>query len=167
MIKLKDLILESSFLDDFKKMNNGYDPKSIISDFSRESSKALAGKKLDPTERSDHNRYVKDIITWFSKMEKNGPTVKVGDLVKVYMASKREMGIGKIVKSTIVKGSFGRDGQVAPDKQPGWVIECYTENNTGTEKPPLNYKGKKYYYIGTLTYSQYLEGDKDAFSKLN
>jgi len=167
MIKLKDLIVESSFLDGFKKINSGYDPKSILADFSKKSAVNLDGKKIsDPGEKADHNRYIKDITTWFSKMEKNGPTVKIGDLVSVYMQSEREMGIGKIVKSTITKGDFGRDGQVAPDKQPAWAIECYTKKNIGTTKTPIEYKGNKYYYIGTLTYPQYLEGTKYAFSKL-
>ena len=162
MIKLRDLLKEVSFLDNFKKVNSGYNPKKIIADFSKESGTDLA----DKADREDHNRYVKDMIAWFNKMDKKGPTVKVGDLVNVNMRTMRRTGIGKIVKAVEMQGSFGFMGQAAPDKQPAWKIDCYTERNIGTSKQPIEYKGNTYYYQGTLYYPQHEEGDKTAFSKL-
>jgi hypothetical protein len=132
-IKLKDLLKEVSFLDNFKKVNSGYNPKKIIADFSKESGTDLA----DKNDREDHKRYVKDMIAWFDKMDKKGPTVKVGDLVNVNMRTMRRTGIGKIVKAVEMQGSFGFMGQAAPDKQPAWKIDCYTERNIGTSKQPI------------------------------
>lgn len=162
MIKLKDLLKEASFLDNFKKVNSGYNPKKIIADFSKESGKDLADKR----DREDHKRYVEDMIAWFKKMDKKGPTVKIGDLVNVNMRSMNRTGIGKIVQATTMQGSFGFMGQAAPDKQPAWKIDCYTERNIGTSKQPIEYKGNTYYYQGTLYYPQHEEGDKNTFSKL-
>lgn len=162
VIKLKDLLKEASFLDNFKKVNSGYNPKKIIADFSKESGTDLA----DKNDREDHKRYVKDMIAWFDKMGKKGPTVKVGDLVNVNMRTMHRTGIGKIVKAVEMQGSFGFMGQAAPDKQPAWKIDCYTERNIGTSKQPIEYKGNSYYYQGTLYYPQHEEGDKNAFSKL-
>ena len=162
VIKLKDLLKEASFLDNFKKVNSGYNPKKIIADFSKESGTDLA----DKDDREDHKRYVKDMIAWFDKMGKKGPTVKVGDLVNVNMRTMHRTGIGKIVKAVEMQGSFGFMGQAAPDKQPAWKIDCYTERNIGTSKQPIEYKGNTYYYQGTLYYPQHEEGDKNAFSKL-
>ena len=137
MIKLKDLLKEASFLDNFKKVNSGYNPKKIIADFSKESGTDLA----DKDDREDHKRYVKDMIAWFAKMDKKGPTVKVGDLVNVNMRTMRRTGIGKIVKAVEMQGSFGFMGQAAPDKQPAWKIDCYTEKNIGTSKKPIDVNG--------------------------
>jgi len=162
MIKLKDLLKEVSFLDNFKKVNPGYNPKSIIANFSKESGKDMT----DASDRADHKRYVKDMTTWFDKMDKKGPTVKIGDLVKVNMRSTGKEGIGKIVAATKMRGNFGFMGQAAPDNQPAWKIDCYTEKNIGTSKKPIEYNGKPYYYVGTLYYPQHEEGDKNTFSKL-
>jgi hypothetical protein len=162
MIKLKDLIKEVSFLDNFKKVNPGYNPKSIIANFTKHSATDMDGGD----DKADHKRYVKDLNAWFDKMDKKGPTVKVGDLVKVNMRSTGKEGIGKIVKATTMAGNFGFMGQAAPDKQPAWKIDCYTEKNIGTSKSPIEYNGKNYYYIGTLEYPQHMEGDKNSFSKL-
>ena len=153
---------EESFLDNFKKVNRGYDPKQIIANFTKQSGKDNA----DVEDRADHKRYVKDMTAWFDKMEKNGPTVKVGDLVKVSMRSNGKEGIGKIVAATKMAGNFGFMGQAAPDNQPAWKIDCYTEKNIGTTKKPIEYKGKSYYYMGTLQYPQHEEGNKNTFSKL-
>ena len=161
-ISLKSLLKEASFLDNFKKVNSGYNPKKIIADFSKESGTDLA----DKDDKKDHQRYVKDLITWFDKMDKKGPTVKVGDLVSVSMKTIGKEGIGKIVKAVTMQGNFGFMGQAAPDKQPAWKIDCYSERNIGTSKQPIEYKGKSYYYQGTVYYPQHEEGDKNAFSKL-
>jgi DNA-binding Lrp family transcriptional regulator len=166
-IKLKDLLKEASFLDNFKKVNSGYNPKKIIADFSKESGTDLPDKStIDPEDKKDHERYVKDLKTWFDKMDKKGPTVKVGDLVSVSMKTIGKEGIGKIVKAVTMQGNFGYMGQAAPDKQPSWKIDCYSERNIGTSKQPIEYKGKSYYYQGTVYYPQHEEGDKNAFSKL-
>ena len=166
-IKLKDLLKEASFLDNFKKVNSGYNPKKIIADFSKESGTDLTDKStIDPEDKKDHERYVKDLKTWFDKMDKKGPTVKVGDLVSVSMKTIGKEGIGKIVKAVTMQGNFGYMGQAAPDKQPSWKIDCYSERNIGTSKQPIEYKGKSYYYQGTVYYPQHEEGDKNAFSKL-
>ena len=119
MIKLKDLLKEASFLDNFKKVNSGYNPKKIIADFSKESGTDLA----DKDDKKDHQRYVKDLKTWFDTMDKKGPTVKVGDLVSVSMKTIGKEGIGKIVKAITMQGNFGYMGQAAPDKQPAWKID--------------------------------------------
>ena len=161
-IKLKNLLKEASFLDNFKKVNSGYNPKKIIADFSKESGTDLA----DKDDKKEHQRYVKDLKTWFDTMDKKGPTVKVGDLVSVSMKTIGKEGIGKIVKAVTMQGNFGFMGQAAPDKQPAWKIDCYTERNIGTSKQPIEYKGTTYYYQGTLYYPQHEEGDKTAFSKL-
>jgi hypothetical protein len=167
VIKLKDLLKEASFLDNFKKVNSGYNPKKIIADFTKESGTDLADKStIDPEDKKDHQRYVKDLKTWFDKMDKKGPTVKVGDLVSVSMKTIGKEGIGKIVKAVTMQGNFGYMGQAAPDKQPSWKIDCYSERNIGTSKQPIEYKGKSYYYQGTVYYPQHEEGDKNAFSKL-
>jgi hypothetical protein len=167
VIKLKDLLKEASFLDNFKKVNSGYNPKKIIADFTKESGTDLADKStIDPEDKKDHQRYVKDLKTWFDKMDKKGPTVKVGDLVSVSMKTIGKEGIGKIVKAVTMQGNFGYMGQAAPDKQPAWKIDCYSERNIGTSKQPIEYKGKSYYYQGTVYYPQHEEGDKNAFSKL-
>jgi hypothetical protein len=167
VIKLKDLLKEASFLDNFKKVNSGYNPKKIIADFTKESGTDLADKStIDPEDKKDHQRYVKDLKTWFDKMDKKGPTVKVGDLVSVSMKTIGKEGIGKIVKDVTMQGNFGYMGQAAPDKQPAWKIDCYSERNIGTSKQPIEYKGKSYYYQGTVYYPQHEEGDKNAFSKL-
>jgi len=166
-IKLKDLLKEASFLDNFKKVNSGYNPKKIIADFTKESGTDLTDKStIDPEDKKDHERYVKDLKTWFDKMDKKGPTVKVGDLVSVSMKTIGKEGIGKIVKAVTMQGNFGYMGQAAPDKQPSWKIDCYSERNIGTSKQPIEYKGKSYYYQGTVYYPQHEEGDKNAFSKL-
>jgi hypothetical protein len=99
-------------------------------------------------------------------MDKKGPTVKVGDLVNVNMRTMHRTGIGKIVQAVTMQGNFGFMGQAAPDKQPAWKIDCYTERNIGASKQPIEYKGNSYYYQGTLYYAQHEEGDKNAFSKL-
>jgi DNA-binding Lrp family transcriptional regulator len=167
VIKLKDLLKEASFLDNFKKVNSGYNPKKIIADFTKESGTDLTDKStIDPEDKKDHERYVKDLKTWFDKMDKKGPTVKVGDLVSVSMKTIGKEGIGKIVKAVTMQGNFGYMGQAAPDKQPSWKIDCYSERNIGTSKQPIEYKGKSYYYQGTVYYPQHEEGDKNAFSKL-
>ena len=166
-ISLKSLLKEASFLDNFKKVNSGYNPKKIIADFSKESGTDLTDKStIDPEDKKDHERYVKDLKTWFDKMDKKGPTVKVGDLVSVSMKTIGKEGIGKIVKAVTMQGNFGYMGQAAPDKQPSWKIDCYSERNIGTSKQPIEYKGKSYYYQGTVYYPQHEEGDKNAFSKL-
>jgi len=151
-----------SFLDTFKKLNPGYDANKTLADFSKESGSDL----IDKEDRADHKRYVKSATEWFKKMATAKPTVKVGDLVKVNMKSVGKEGIGKIVKPITMQGNYGFMGQVAPDKQPGWKIDCYTEKNIGTTKKPIDVNGKKYYYKGTLYYPQHEEGDKDTFSKL-
>ena len=167
VIKLKDLLKEASFLDNFKKVNSGYNPKKIIADFTKESGTDLTDKStIDPEDKKDHERYVKDLKNWFDKMDKKGPTVKVGDLVSVSMKTIGKEGIGKIVKAVTMQGNFGYMGQAAPDKQPSWKIDCYSERNIGTSKQPIEYKGKSYYYQGTVYYPQHEEGDKNAFSKL-
>jgi len=152
-----------SFLDIFKKLNPGYDANKTLADFSKTSGSDLSDKE----DRADHKKYVKNATEWFKKMATAKPTVKVGDLVKVNMRSDGKNGIGKIVKPITMQGSYGFMGQVAPDKQPGWKIDCYTEKNIGTTKKPIDVNGKKYYYKGTLSYAQHEEGDKNAFSKLD
>jgi hypothetical protein len=151
-----------SFLDTFKKLNPGYDANKTLADFSKVSGSDLSNKE----DRADHKKYVKNATEWFKKMATAKPTVKVGDLVKVNMKSVGKEGIGKIVKPITMQGNYGFMGQVAPDKQPGWKIDCYTEKNIGTTKKPIDVNGKKYYYKGTLYYPQHEEGDKDTFSKL-
>ena len=151
-----------SFLDTFEKLNPGYNANKTLTDFSKESEKDLTDKE----DRADHKRYVKDATNWFKKMATAKPTVKVGDLVKVNMKSIGQEGIGKIVKPTTMSGNYGFMGQVAPDKQPAWKIDCYSQRNIGTSKKPIDVNGKKYYYQGTLQYPQHEEGNKNAFTKL-
>ncbi len=160
MISLKSLLTEASFLDNFKKVNPGYNPNKIIADFAKDSASDIDG------DGADHKRYVKDMKAWFDKMSKKGPTVKVGDLVSVNMKSIGKEGIGKIVSATSMKGDFGFMGQVAPDNQPAWKIEAYGERNIGASKKPIEYKGKTYYFAGIVYYPQHEEGNKNSFSKL-
>lgn len=156
-----------SFLDAFQKINPGYDANKTLADFSKESETDLDDKDtIDPEDRADHEAYVKSATEWFNKVATTKPTVKPGDLVKVNMKSIGKEGIGKIVKPITMQGNYGFMGQVAPDKQPAWKIDCYTEKNIGTDKKPIDVNGKKYYYQGTLYYPQHEEGDKEAFSKL-
>ena len=151
-------LTEASFLDGFKKANSGYDPKKALADF---------GSDTDPDEDpADVKQYIKDGETWIKQMSSKGPSVKVGDMVKVFMRSNRKEGIGKIVKAGIMKGNFGFMGKLEPNNVPAWTIDCYTERNIGTTKEPIEYKGKKYYYVGTVTYPQHEEGQKEAFSKI-
>ena len=157
-----------SFLDTMQKLNPGYDANKTLADFSKESETDLDDTDtIDPEDRADHEAYVKSATEWFNKMANAKPTVKPGDLVKVNMKSVGKEGIGKIVKPVTMQGNYGFMGQVAPDKQPAWKIDCYTEKNIGTSKKPIDVNGKKYYYKGTLYYPQHEEGDKDAFSKLD
>ena len=155
-----------SFLDAFQKINPGYDANKTLADFSKESEADLDDTDSDPEDRADHEAYVKSSTEWFKKMANAKPTVKPGDLVKVNMKSTGKEGIGKIVEPVTMQGNYGFMGQVAPDKQPAWKIDCYTEKNIGTSKKPIDVNGKKYYYQGTLYYPQHEEGDKEAFSKL-
>jgi hypothetical protein len=156
-----------SFLDTFQKLNPGYDANKTLADFSKESEADLDDTDtIDPEDRADHEEYVKSATDWFNKVATTKPTVKPGDLVKVNMKSTGKEGIGKIVKPITMQGNYGFMGQVAPDKQPGWKIDAYTEKNIGTSKKPIDVNGKKYYYQGTLYYPQHEEGDKEAFSKL-
>ena len=155
-----------SFLDAFQKLNPGYDANKTLADFSKESEADLYDTDSDPEDIADHEAYVKSATEWFNKVATAKPTVKPGDLVKVNMKSTGKEGIGKIVEPVTMQGNYGFMGQVAPDKQPGWKIDCYTEKNIGTDKKPIDVNGKKYYYQGTLYYPQHEEGDKEAFSKL-
>jgi len=155
-----------SFLDAFQKINPGYDANKTLADFSKESEADLDDTDSDPEDRADHEEYVKSATEWFNKVATTKPTVKPGDLVKVNMKSNGKEGIGKIVEPVTMQGNYGFMGQVAPDKQPAWKIDCYTEKNIGTSKKPIDVNGKKYYYQGTLYYPQHEEGDKEAFSKL-
>jgi hypothetical protein len=150
-------LTEATFLDGFKKANSGYDPKKALVDF---------GKDVDADEDpADVKQYIKDGEAWIKQMSSKGPTVKVGDMVKVFMRSTNKEGIGKIVKAGVTKGNFGFAGKLEPDNVPAWVIECYTDKNIGTKKT-IDYNGKTYYFTGTLTYGQHEEGQKQAFSKL-
>jgi hypothetical protein len=155
-----------SFLDAFQKINPGYDANKTLADFSKESEADLDDTDSDPEDRAEHEEYVKSATEWFNKVATTKPTVKPGDLVKVNMKSTGKEGIGKIVEPVTMQGNYGFMGQVAPDKQPAWKIDCYTEKNIGTDKKPIDVNGKKYYYQGTLYYPQHEEGDKEAFSKL-
>ena len=155
-----------SFLDAFQKINPGYDANKTLADFSKESEADLYDTDSDPEDIADHEAYVKSATEWFNKVATTKPTVKPGDLVKVNMKSTGKEGIGKIVEPVTMQGNYGFMGQVAPDKQPAWKIDCYTEKNIGTDKKPIDVNGKKYYYQGTLYYPQHEEGDKKAFSKL-
>jgi hypothetical protein len=155
-----------SFLDAFQKINPGYDANKTLADFSKESEADLDDTDSDPEDKAEHEEYVKSATEWFNKVATAKPTVKPGDLVKVNMKSTGKEGIGKIVEPVTMQGNYGFMGQVAPDKQPAWKIDCYTEKNIGTDKKPIDVNGKKYYYQGTLYYPQHEEGDKEAFSKL-
>ena len=155
-----------SFLDAFQKLNPGYDANKTLADFSKESEADLYDTDSDTEDIADHEAYVKSATDWFNKVATAKPTVKPGDLVKVNMKSTGKEGIGKIVEPVTMQGNYGFMGQVAPDKQPAWKIDCYTEKNIGTSKKPIDVNGKKYYYQGTLYYPQHEEGDKEAFSKL-
>jgi YHS domain-containing protein len=157
----KRTINEASFLDAMEKVNSGYDAKKSMQDLTADSLED-AGSSND----SEHKRYVKSMQDWIKKMDSNGPTVKVGDLVKVYMRNDNKYGIGQIVKPTIMRGSYANSEQIAPNNIPAWQIDCYTERNIGTSKKPIEYKGKTYYFEGTVQYAQFDEGDKNTFSKL-
>jgi len=150
-------LTEASFLDGFKKVNAGYDPKKALADWSKDTD-----KDEDP---ADVKKYVQDGEAWIKKMSAKGPTVKVGDLVKVFMRSNNKEGVGKIVKAGSMQGNFGFMGNLEPNKVPSWAIECYTDRNIGTKKT-LDVKGKTYYFTGTLEYPQHEEGDAKTFSKL-
>lgn len=158
MIKLKQLLSEATFLDKMKKVNSGWDPKKALATWANDY------EKDNPQDKADHKRYMKDSEKWIKDMSSKGPSVKVGDLVKVYMRSIGKEGIGKIVKETQMAGDFGFMGKLEPNKVPAWEIECYAERNIGTKK--LEYKGKTYYLAGKLQYPQHEEGRKDTFSKL-
>jgi hypothetical protein len=101
----------------------------------------------------------------FTKAKDSGVVLNTKDFANTMKTIGKE-GIGKIVKAVTMQGSFGFMGQAAPDKQPSWKIDCYSERNIGTSKQPIEYKGKSYYYQGTVYYPQHEEGDKNAFSKL-
>jgi YHS domain-containing protein len=159
-------LTEASFLDGFKKANSGYDPKKALANWADEYEKQEDWDDVDVSgDKEDHEQYLKNGEKWIKKMSSKGPTVKVGDLVKVFMRSNGKEGIGKIVKAGIMKGNFGFMGNLEPDNVPAWVIDCYTERNIGTKKT-IDYKGKTYYFIGTLQYPQHQEGEKESFSKL-
>ena len=160
MIKLRDLLNEASFLDKMKRINSGWDPKKALASWKDNY------EKNNPEDKADHQKYMKDAEKWIKDMSSKGPTVKVGDLVKVTERSDHKEYIGKIVKEIETQGAFGFAGRLDPNRIPSWQIDCYQEKNIGTSKKPIEYKGKKYYFKGTLTYGQHEEGNKGAFSKL-
>jgi hypothetical protein len=131
---------EETFLSKMEKLNPGYSKDSILADFADE-------YELDnPEDKEDHDEYMKDAELWFDKMASTGPTVKVGDAVKVFAKSIGKEVYGKIAKETVMKGSHGFAGDIKPDNIPSWSIDCYKDPNM-TQK------------IGTLIYPQFEEGE--------
>ena len=157
----KKTLNEETFYAKMKKMNPGWSKEQTLSNFEDE-----YDDEFFSDDYKEHQEYLQDAEKWFDEMDSKSPTVKVGDIVDVWMKSVQSKGVGKIVKETSMEGKYGFMGDVVPNKIPAWVIECYT-NKPGFEeqKKTLNVKGKTYYYIGTLTYPQYLEGSEKAFKK--
>jgi hypothetical protein len=137
---------EETFLSKMEKLNPGYSKESVLADFEDEYEKQDDWGDIDVSgDYEDHQEYLKDAEDWFNKVESTGPTVKVGDSVKVYAKSVNKQVFGKIVKDIVMKGSHGFEGDIKPNKIPGWWIQCYKDPNM-TQK------------IGTLAYPQFEEG---------
>ena len=170
MQKLAGLITESqlneeTFYDKMKKANPGWSKEQTLSDFADEYEKQEDWGDIDVSgDYEDHQEYLKGAEMWFDKMASASPTVSIGDIVKVFAKSINKEVLGKIVGETMMQGNYGYAGNVEPNKIPAWKIDCYTEKNIGTSKKPIEYEGKKYYYIGTVQYPQYEEGT--SFSKI-
>ena len=148
-----------------KKANPGWSKEQTLSDFADEYEKHDDWGDIDVSgDYEDHQEYLKGAEMWFDKMASASPTVSIGDTVKVFAKSINKEALGKIVGETMMQGNYGYAGNVEPDKIPAWKIDCYTEKNIGTSKKPIEYEGKKYYYIGTVQYPQYEEGT--SFSKV-
>jgi hypothetical protein len=108
---------KESFLSKMEKLNPGYSKESVLAQIKDE---------YDPEnefDTEDHEEYMKEAEEWFDKMEANGPTVKVGDSVEVVTRSNSKVMPGIITKETILKGSFGFNGNIQPDKIPAWEIK--------------------------------------------
>ena len=137
---------EETFLSKMEKLNPGYSKESVLADFEDEYEKQDDWGDTDVSgDYEDHQEYLKDAEDWFNKVASTGPTVKVGDLVKVYAKSINKQVFGEIVKDIVMKGSHGFNGDIKPNKIPGWWIQCYKDPNM-TQK------------IGTLAYPQFEEG---------
>ena len=108
---------EETFLSNMEKLNPGYSKESVLAQIKDE---------YDPENEfdiEDHEEYMKEAEEWFDKMAANGPTVKVGDSVEVVTRSNSKVMPGIITKETILKGSFGFNGNIQPDKIPAWEIK--------------------------------------------
>jgi hypothetical protein len=108
---------KESFLSKMEKLNPGYSKESVLAQIKDE---------YDPENEfdiEDHEEYMKEAEEWFDKMAANGPTVKVGDSVEVVTRSNSKVMPGIITKETILKGSFGFNGNIQPDKIPAWEIK--------------------------------------------
>lgn len=108
---------KESFLSKMEKLNPGYSKESVLAQMKDE---------YDPEDEfdtEDHEEYMKEAEEWFDKMAANGPTVKVGDNVEVVTRSNSKVMPGIITKETILKGSFGFNGNIQPDRIPAWEIK--------------------------------------------
>ena len=108
---------KESFLSKMEKLNPGYSKESVLTQFKDEYE---PDNKFDA---EDHEEYMKEAEEWFDKMAANGPTVKVGDEVEVVTKSNNKVMTGTITKETVLKGSFGLNGNIQPDRIPAWEIK--------------------------------------------
>ena len=108
---------KESFLSKMEKLNPGYSKESVLAQIKDEYNPE------DEFDVEDHEEYMKEAEEWFDKMAANGPTVKVGDSVEVVTRSNSKVMPGIITKETILKGSFGFNGNIQPDKIPAWEIK--------------------------------------------
>ena len=166
--EIRKVLSEETFYDKMKKINPGWSKEKALADFADEYEKQGDWDDIDvSSDYKDHQQYLKDSAKTLDNLAKKSPSVKVGDLVNVYARSIKRQCIGKIVKDTVMEGKFGYAGDVMPDKIPAWAIDCYTDRPGYEEqKKRLTVKGKTYYFVGTLVYPQYKEGDAKTFTKL-
>ena len=158
-----------TFYDMMQQLNPGWSKQQTLSDFAAEyeTPDAWAGSGVSVAgDHEEHVEYLAGAEQWFTDVENGSPAVTVGSLVDVWMASVQQSAIGRIVRATVMVGNYGFAGKVEPDRIPAWRIDCYTERNIGTSKTPITVNGKQYYYIGTVEYPQWKEGQNKTFSKL-
>lgn len=156
--RLEQLNEGESFVKKMEKVNPNWSKEKLIKDIEKEYQKKEITKE-------QYKQYIKKAETWFDKMQKNGPTVKIGDFVIVNPKKEKLKTLGKIVGETNWEGYYMYMGNPMPKKVPSWKVELYGNKNLGYfKKEPIMYGGKKYYKFGERPYYQCEEGE--TFEKI-